>query len=54
MVKANFRTKNKFMALYDSISQYCPDTGINTEAYILFYQGGPISHGTHFPGPVAQ
>ena len=23
-------------------------------AYIIFYQGGPIDHGTHVPGPVAQ
>ena len=23
-------------------------------AYIIFYQGGPIEHGTHVPGPVAQ
>ena len=23
-------------------------------AYIIFYQGGPIDHGTHVPGPVAE
>ena len=34
--------------------QYCPDTGRSTGAYIIFYQGGPIDHGTHVPGPVAQ
>ena len=22
--------------------------------YNIFYQGGPIDHGTHVPGPVAQ
>ena len=32
----------------------CPDTGIITGAYIMFYQGGPIEHDTHVPGPVAQ
>ena len=26
----------------------------STGAYIIFYQGGPIDHGTHVPGPVAQ
>ena len=31
-----------------------PDTGRSTGAYIIFYQGGPIDHGTHVPGPVAQ
>ena len=30
------------------------DTVIITGAYIIFYQGGPIDHGTHVPGPVAQ
>ena len=31
-----------------------PDTGRSTGAYIIFYQGRPIDHGTHVPGPVAQ
>ena len=31
-----------------------PDTGRSTGAYIIFYQGGPIDHGTHVPGTVAQ
>ena len=34
--------------------QDCPDTGRSTGAYIIFYQGGPIDHGTHVPEPVAQ
>ena len=29
-------------------------TGRSTGAYIIFYQGGPIDHGTHVPVPVAQ
>ena len=31
-----------------------PDTAISTGAYIIFYQGGPIYHGTHVPGPLDQ
>ena len=42
------------MAFSHSSWQYCPDTGRSTGAYIIFYQGGPIVHGTHAPGPVAQ
>ena len=42
------------MAFYDSSCQDCIDTGISTGAYILFYQGVPIDHGTHVPGPVYQ
>ena len=34
--------------------KYCPYTGISTEAYIKFYQGRPIFHGTHVPGPFDQ
>ena len=34
--------------------QDCPDTGRSTGAYIISYQGGPIDHGTHVPGPVAK
>ena len=42
------------MAFSDSSWKDCPDTGRSTGAYIIFYQGGPIEHGTHVPGPVAQ
>ena len=42
------------MAFSDYSWQDCPDTGISTGAYIIFYQGGPIEHDTHVPGPVAQ
>ena len=38
----------------DSSWQYFPDTGRSTGAYIIFYQGGPIDHGTHVPGQVSQ
>ena len=42
------------MAFSDSSWQDCPDTGRSTGAYNIFYQGGPIDHGTHVSGPVAQ
>ena len=42
------------MDFSDSSWQDCPDTGRSTGAYIIFYQGGRIDHGTHVPGPVAQ
>ena len=42
------------MAFSDSSLQDCPDTGRSTVAYIIFYQGGKIDHGTHVPGPNAQ
>ena len=38
----------------DSSWQDFPYTGISTGAYIIFYQGGPIYHGTHVPVPVAK
>ena len=52
--KSNIKTKNRLMAFSDSSWQDCPDDGISTGAYIIFYQGGPIDHGTHVTGPVAQ
>ena len=30
------------------------DNGRSKVLYIIFYQGGPIDHVTHVPGPVAQ
>ena len=42
------------MAFSDSSWQDCPYTGRSTGAYIIFYQGGPIDHGKHVPGPFAQ
>ena len=51
--QANIKTKNHLMILSDSSWQDCPDTGRSTGAYITFYKGGPIDHGTHVPGPVA-
>ena len=42
------------MVFSDSICKYCRDTGRNTGAYIVLYQGRPVYHCTHVPGAVAQ
>ena len=42
------------MAFSGSSWQDFSDTERSTGAYISFYQGGSIDHGTHVPGPVAQ
>ena len=52
--QASIKTNNHLMTFSDSIWKYCPDTGRSTGAYIIFYEGGKIDHGTHVPGPVAQ
>ena len=52
--QANIKTKNHLMAFSDSSWQDCTDTGRSTGSYIIFYQGGPIDHGTHVPGIVDQ
>ena len=50
----SIKTENHLMAFYDSSWQYFPYTGRSTGAYITFYQGGPIDHGTHVTGPLVQ
>ena len=50
----SIKTKNHLMDFSDSSWQDCPDTGRSTGAHIIFYQGGPIDHGRHVPGLVAQ
>ena len=52
--QANIKTKNHLMDYSASSWQDCPDTERSTGAYIIFYQGGSIEHGTHVPVPVAQ
>ena len=54
LMQANIKTNNQLLAFSDYIWQDFPDTGRSTGAYIIFYQGGTIDHGTHVPGPVAQ
>ena len=52
--QASIKTENQLMDFSDSSSQDCLDTGISTGAYIIFYQGGLIDHGTHVPGTFSQ
>ena len=52
--QASIKTKNHLMDFSDSSWKDFPDTRRSTGAYIIFYQGGPIDHGTHVPVPVAQ
>ena len=52
--KASIKTENNLMDFSYSSWQDFPDTGRGTEAYIIFYQGEPIDHGTHVPGPFSK
>ena len=52
--QASTKNENHLMAFSDSSWQDCKNTGRSTGEYMIFYQGGPIDHGTHVPGPVAQ
>ena len=52
--QSSIKTENQLMDFSDSSWKYFPDTGRSTGAYIIFYQGGWIDHGTHFSGPVSQ
>ena len=52
--QASIKTENHLMAFSDSSWQDFLDTVRSTGSYIGFYQGGPIDHVTHVPGPVAQ
>ena len=52
--QASIKTDNQLMDFYYSSWKDFTDTGRITGAYIIFDQGGPIDHGKHSPGPVAQ
>ena len=52
--QASIKTENHLMNFSDYSWQDCPDTGRSTGAYIIFYQYGPLEHGTHVPRQVAQ
>ena len=52
--QANTKANNNLMVFSVSSWQDFPETGRSTGSYIIYYQGGPIDHGTHVPGPVAQ
>ena len=51
--KASIKNDNQLTYLSDSSWKYCLETGRSTRAYIIFYQGGPIYHGTNVPGLVS-
>ena len=54
LIQASIDTEKKLITFSDSSWQDCPDPGRSTGAYIIFYGGGTIDHGTHVPGTVAQ
>ena len=54
LTQASIKTENQLMSFYDSIWQKYLGTGIIIVAYIIFFQGGKIDHGTHVTGLVAQ
>ena len=54
LMQSSIKNENQLMDFSDSSWQDCPDTGRSKGAYIIFYQGGPIDHGTHVSGPVCQ
>ena len=53
LIQSNLKTNNHLMDFSGSSWQDCPDTGRSTGSYTIFYQGVPIDHGTHVPGPVS-
>ena len=52
--QARIKTENQLMDFSDSSWQDFLDTGRSIVSYIIFYQGGPVDHGTNVPGPVVQ
>ena len=52
--QSNIKTENQLMDFSNSIWKDCSYNGRSTGEYIIFYQGCPIDHGTHFPGTVSQ
>ena len=53
LIQASIKNENQLMDFSDDIYQDCLDTGRSTGEYIIFYQGGPIDHGTHISGTVS-
>ena len=51
--QASIKIEDHLMDYYSSF-QDCTDTDRIIETYIIFYQGGPIHHGTHVSGLVDQ
>ena len=55
LLRQSILITEKLLYLFsDSRWQYCQDTSINTAAYIVFYQGGPIDRFTHILGQFSE
>ena len=54
LIQASIKSDKSLIDFTDSSWKDFWGTGRSTGAYIIFYQGDPIDHGTHVPGPVAQ
>ena len=54
LIQASIKTENHLMDFYDSSWQDRPDTVRSTGAYMIFYHGGTIDHGTYASVPVSQ
>ena len=52
--QAIIKTNNQLIGFYGSSWKDFLDTSRITGVYIIIYQGGPIDHVTHVPGPVDQ
>ena len=54
LIQASIKTENLLMGFSYYSWQDCPDTNRSTGAYVIFYHGRTIDHGTHISGPVSQ
>ena len=52
--QSNIKTDNQLIIFSDYNIKDCPETGRSTREYIISHKVGPIDHGTHVPGTVAQ
>ena len=52
LIQDIIKTDNQIMDFSNYSWQDFPETGRSTGAYILFYLGKTIDHGTHLPGQV--
>ena len=54
LIQASIQSKNQVVVFSDLIWQDWSDTGRSTVLYIVFFQGGPNYHCTHFSSPISQ
>ena len=52
--QASIQTEDQLTDVSDSSWKDCTYTVRSIVAYIIFYQGGTIDHGTHVSGPVTK